>query len=161
MTTRLMVVLPLSALLALSACQPPPVTFTREDEASIETLATSYRQFILSRDYDAWAALFAEDAVYMVPNATVLQGRSAIRASLNDLPTPPSEMTVSLTTVQGSGDVAWAWGTYAYTMPAVGDTASATEIGKFLWGLKRQPSGEWLIGAEAFNADTPVEASGG
>ncbi len=162
MTIRLQVLGLLPMLLALSACQQPPqVTFTPQDEASIEALATTYRQMILSRDYDAWAALFTEDAVYMAPDSPALQGRASIRASLNDSPVPPSELTVSLTTVRGSGDVAWAWGTYAYTMGASGDTASTTAIGKFLWGLRKQPSGSWLIGAEAYNPDTPFEASGG
>lgn len=148
-------------MVLLSACQAPQVTFTPADEAAIESLASKYRQLLLAKDFDAWAELFTEDASYMAPESESLEGRAAIRASMDSAAlAPTTELTVSLSAVVGSGNVAWARGTYGYTLPPAGDTASVTEVGDFLWGLEKQPSGSWLIAAEAYNTNAPAPPSG-
>ena len=149
-------VLALFFLFVVAACQPaPPAEMTDADRAAIDALVGEYQATAVAGDWDAWSALWTEDAVYMVPGTPVLDGRQAIRVSLDAFPSPPSELRVSLGAVEGFGDWAWARGAYAMTMPAFEDMPEMTEVGKFLWVLEKQADGTWLIDSEAYNSDSP------
>ena len=143
-------------LVLVAACQaPPPPEMTDADRAAIDALVAEYQAKAMAGDWDAWTALWTQDAVYMVPDMPVLEGREAIRASMDAFPEPPSELGVSITAVGGVGGLAWVRATYHMTIPAFEDVPEMTEVGKFLWVLEKQPDGRWLIDSEAYNSDSP------
>ena len=103
------------------ACQaPPPSAISDADRAAIDALVSEYQTTALAGDWDAWSALWTENSVYMVPGVPVLEGREAITASLDAFPSPPSDLRVSLSAVERVGDLAWARGAFAMTMPSEG-----------------------------------------
>ncbi len=146
-----------AVLLLVFACQtPPPPELAEADRAAINALADAYQSAGVAGDWDGWSALWTENAVYMVPGAPALEGRSAIRVSLDAFPSPPSEMTVSIHAAEGFGQWAWARGSYSFTMPASGEMPAISDVGKFLWVLEKQADGRWLIDTEAYNSDLPL-----
>ena len=144
-----------SALLLPLGCQPAVGPLSEADLIAIDDLVAEYRATAVAGDWDAWSALWTVDAVYMVPSAPALEGRAAIRASLDAFPTPPSGLDVTVGAVEGIGSLAWARGSYAMTMPAYEESPEFREVGKFLWVLKKQPDGTWLIDSECYNSDSP------
>jgi uncharacterized protein (TIGR02246 family) len=149
------VVFGVAVLVLVSTCQAPPAEITDADRAAIDALVSEYQATALAGDWDVWTALWTEDAVYMVPAMPVLEGRGAIRASMDAFPAPPSELGVSITALDGAGGWAWVRGTFRMTMPAIEDMPEMTEVGKFLWVLEKQADGGWLIDSEAYNSDLP------
>jgi ketosteroid isomerase-like protein len=123
-----------------------------EDVAAVRTATDRYVQAALAADWDGWAALSSDSAVFLLPNASPVEGRPALRQWITAYRGMDSFSTTGLV-VQGQGDLAVVRGVYAYTMrgaPAVGDT------GKFLTVWRRQPDGQWRISHNIWNSDRPA-----
>ena len=134
-----------AVLLLVAACQTaPPVALTDADRTAINDLAANYRAAALAGDWAAMGALWTEDAVYQVPEAPDIRGREAIVADFQGFP-PASEMEVDVSASDGSGNWAWARGTWRYASVATEETPSTRMEGSFLWVLQRQPDGTWAI----------------
>ncbi len=140
------------------ACQPAAAPLSEADVAALRSLDTSYAEAILNEDADAIAALYAEDAVEMPPNAPANVGREAIRAwyatavfaaaDYDDFAITPGE-------IDGVNGLAFNRGSYAFTTVSPGMTEPVTTTGKYLVIARKQPDGSWLWTADIWNADAP------
>ncbi len=139
---------------ALTACQPGARPLSEEDVAAIRNLLAIYEQEAKRGDWDAWAGVWAEGAVYMVPNGPAIQGREAIKASVAG--PVPQEFTATIEEIDGRGDLAFVRGTFSLTMVLAGEAAPVEEVGKWLWVVHRQPDGTWLVAVECYNSDLPI-----
>ena len=152
-------ILPLMLFVA-AACQPGVTALSDEDVAAIQALGPALDEAALAKDLDAVVAMFTDDAVFMPPNATTVQGRANfapwIESALNTLAF--TEHVIQLTEVQGAGDFASARGVYreAYTLEGV--TEPIRDTGKILFLLRRQADGSWRFIAEIWNSDLPLPA---
>src|SRR6266566_963013 len=99
------------------------------------------------------AEMYAENATFMPPNQSMVQGRAAIRAWIKTVP-PMSHFTASAIEINGCGDLAYVRGTYQ-----VAYLSGATEHGKFLEIRRGEKDGRWLIVADIFNSDVPTTTS--
>ena len=63
MRLRSLITLPIAAI-ALAACQQAPAQDEAADRAEIHALLTAYGSTLDTRDFDGFAALFAEDGTY-------------------------------------------------------------------------------------------------
>ena len=153
-------ILPLILLIA-PACRPAAAPLSEADVAELRRLDTVYANAILAEDADAIAAIYAEDAVEMPPNAPANVGRAAIRAwyatavfpaaGYGDFRIPPGE-------IDGANGLAFNRGSYAFTTVPPGMTEPVTTTGKYLVIARKQADGSWLWSADIWNADAPQPA---
>ena len=147
-----------ACLMLVTACQTaPPPELTAGDRAAIDELTSQYQATAMAADWEGWTDLWTTDAVYMVPDGPALVGHAEIMASVAVFPDPPSEMSVTVNAVDGSGKWAWARGNFVFAMAATEDMAEFSMAGSFLWVLEKQSDGRWLIDSECYNSDTPPE----
>lgn len=146
-----------TGLLFVAGCQTaPPAGLTDADRAAINQLVADYQAAALASDAAAMAALWTEDAVYQIPEAPPISGREAIVESFQAFPAP-TEMDVSISTPDGSGNWAWARGSWRYVVAATEEMPGMSMEGSFLWVLAKQADGSWLIDTECYNLDHPSE----
>ena len=108
----------------------------------------------LAADWDAWAALATDSAVFLQPNGRSIQGREALRRWVTGLDGMEAFSTTVLE-VRGRGDLAITRGTYALVMPA-GAAPTGADTGKFVTVWRRQADGGWRISHTIWNSDRPM-----
>ena len=141
--------------LVLTGCQPDVGTLPNEDVAEINKVVRGYQQSVIDGNWDAFTALFTEDAVYMIPNEPIIEGRIAIREMMGVYP-PFPDMILTANVIDGRADLAFVRGTFSLTMPAEGEGKPIKEVGKYLWIIMKKPNGKWQITAESFSSDRPA-----
>jgi ketosteroid isomerase-like protein len=106
-----------------------------------------------AKDAAAIAALYAEDATVMPPNAAAVKGRAAIQVFWKGM-VDQLGSKVTLTKVSGwqGGDSGYEVGTFAAMM------GGANDSGKYLITFKKGTDGKWLITNDIFNSDLPCPA---
>ena len=103
-----------------------------------------------AKDAAGIAALNAEDAIVMPPNAAAVKGRAAIQSFWKGM-VDELGSNVTLTRVGGwqGGYTGYETGTYAAMMGTVNDR------GKYLITFKKGTDGKWFITNDIFNSDLP------
>ena len=139
----------------ISACQPAAEfgPLPEEDIAAIRANNDTYVERTLAGDFASVAALFAEDAVILPPNESMVQGRPAILAYLEAYPTI-TEFQATVEEVGGQGSMGFARGTYSLTAEGMPDPIQDT--GKWLTIDEKQPDGSWLATTQIWNSDLPL-----
>lgn len=156
---------------ALAACSSAPTTTAVQGEgappsASQAVAPASVRDAIernnallidafVAGDAAAAAALFAEDAVLLLPGMDGIQGRAAIRQALAGAFSVVRYQSVvaHIDEVQFFGDYALERGTTVMTYTAGGQTVA--DRGKYMVAWTRGPGGTWLIHRDVSNTSGP------
>lgn len=143
---------------ALGACTqapPPGPSFTAADVAAIDsTFQAALAIANGSKDYPAYVqTYYAPDATVLPPNQAAIKGHAAIVEFLSSFP-PISSFNGSNLSVEGAGDLAYAYGTYQMTMDLPAGPAS--DNGKYIEVWKRQADGTWKVQYDCFNSDLPA-----
>jgi ketosteroid isomerase-like protein len=140
-----------------TAEQAPPLEgLTAADQEAIHELGLRYQAAAVAGDWAAWTDLWTTDAVYQVPQAPALVGHEQIMAEAEAFGVP-TDMTFTIDASDGSGPWAWARGTWSVVAAATGEMPVTTMEGSYLWVLKKQADGTWLIDSECYNLDAPME----
>lgn len=147
------------------ACEmdpPEPQELTDEDRQAIEGLSDRYTDLVLAEDWDGWADLFHEDAIRMPQDASTVEGRDAIREAVEpDEGVTFTDFSAQPEEVEGAGDRAYSWGTYAFevTQEVDDDEVEMQEEGRYMIVARRSDDdpGEWQIYREIFNRSHPPE----
>ena len=140
--------------LSVSGCRSTCCAdFAEGDQGKLETAARAFEAGCNSKNWDAVAALYAEDAVLMPPNMPDVQGRQAIRDFFAGF-VPVSDMRLDCKEIQGCGDMAYVAGTYSMMVHPPGG-AAVKESGSFLEVHRRQADGSWPIVRDMFHSNTP------
>ena len=146
---------PLILLLALAAaCQPPvqePSALTEADLAAIRTSTENFGPLLVAANYDAVAALYTEDAVFMPPGAPSVTGREAIRGVMATFP-PILEARLVSDEIEGTGDLLYSRGRYVMTMEGM-----PADSGKYIEIHRRGADGTWRIAVDIFNSSVPPQ----
>lgn len=135
--------------------EPETIALTDEDIAAIRASTESFVQAWESRDFDTLMALYTEDAILMPPNASLVQGRAARQAFIENFP-PVKEISLTIEEIDGRGDLAYVRGTYSMTIEMQGAPEPIQDIGKYIEIRVKQPDGSWLISRDIFNSDLPL-----
>ena len=128
---------------------------SQTDISKIDETTQSAVKAALAKDFDAWAALFLDDAVVNPPNEPAVKARMAIRSWLEKLP-PITDFRLNNEKVEGLEDFAYVLGTYTMTMTPPGAPTPVKDSGKFVTILRRQPDGRWLCAVDMFSSDLPA-----
>ncbi len=148
----------LAIALASAACQPAPEAgpLADEDVAAIEGLADAYANGALAGDWDAVAAVYSEDAVFMMPDQPAVEGKAAWRAMMDEMQATVQAMSLEIAEIDGRGDLAFLRGEYSETFTMAGAEEPVEAVGKWVWILRRQPDGSWLVTLEIYNSNQPA-----
>jgi len=117
-------------------------------------ISSAFVKHVLARDWDALAAMYADDAILCPPNQPAVKGRAAIKAWMAAFP-PITLFKITDVRVEGHGDLAYAHGVYELTMTPPGAPGPVKETGKYLDIRKKQKDGRWLYSVDMFNSDLP------
>lgn len=152
MTRVLLAALLLSMLVA---CSSRSSDTRAADEAAIRKTDSATLKAAQVKDVATIAANYADDAVWLPPNAPMVTGREAIRAGWSQLMAIPAfniDWQITKIDVSRSGDVAYT--VYAYKMALQGPNGTpVSDHGKDLVVWKKQADGSWKMVAECFNSD--------
>jgi ketosteroid isomerase-like protein len=124
------------------------------DLAELHSYAAKDSALVMSRNWDALAAEYAQDAVRMPPNQPSIQGRERIRRWLEQLP-PINSFSFRLQDLRGNGGLAFMRGVYSITV-ALPDGTTVDDCGKTLLAFQKQPDGSWLCVTDIWNSDLPL-----
>ena len=140
------------------ACQPHGGALSDTDVAAITAVAATLDSAALANDWDAAFALFTQDAVSMTQGYPTSEGRAAIRAAVRAamVGLTVTEHTIELHEIAGSGDVAYARGTYNQTHVVDGADQTIEVKGRLLTILRKQVDGSWRIAVWSPMADEPL-----
>jgi uncharacterized protein (TIGR02246 family) len=148
-------------LVALAAaslgCQPAAQEagpLSDEDVAAIQGVVDALIEADLAGDWDAAAALFADDAVFMMPDRPALEGKPAWRAMVDAMQPTVQALTVDVAEIEGRGDLAYVRGTYSETL-SFGENEPLDLDGKYVWVLEKQADGSWLVTVGISNSNQP------
>ncbi len=141
----------------LAACQPQVGPLTDADVAAIERALQSFQDAALAGDFATAVESYAEDAVFLPPDAPVYEGREAEIEHLESGP-PVVSFSWNAVDVDGVGDLAYARGPYSVSVLLGADTVSMQ--GKWLGIFRRQPDGVWRMSHEIWNLDHPMPSAG-
>jgi len=151
--------LALSLVAACGAERPAAAgagSLSAADHAAVLAVDSAFSAAAKSGDVDRLAALYAEDAMLLPPNAPPVKGRDAIRAfwkGLLDAYTVDVPLGQEL--VEGRGDLAYQVGHYRLvtTPKGSGTPAMAPEDGKYLEVLKKGSDGTWRYVADMYSSN--------
>ena len=128
---------------------------TAADRAAIKVVEDRLVKGMLGKDWKAVAALYADEAVLMPPNAPAVVGGQAIVAWLSGAGMTISAFTISSESIEVENSLATDRGTYTLTFTVAGMPGPATDRGKYLWALRKGSDGAWRITANMFGANSP------
>ena len=124
------------------------------DKKGIQDVTDRWLKAMENNDSTAVAALYTEDAMLLPPNEPVVKGRAAIRHYLGQFPKITS-FKAPLVDIDGSGNLAYARGTYEVTLMPPGAKTPVKDSGKFIEIRRKEPDGSWLILRDFWNPDAP------
>ena len=139
------------------ACQPAakPAGLAEADKLAIQKATEESQAHFNAQppDFRAHAnGYYTADAVFMPPNMAEVKGADNIGNWMASYPSI-SNTKFTIVDLDGSGDVAYAHGTYEMDVKPPGATVSMHDKGKYLEIWKKQPDGTWKVVSDIFNSD--------
>jgi ketosteroid isomerase-like protein len=144
-------VLALGLVLGACAGGPTQQEFTRTDAEAVRKTASDLSAAFNQRSIDKVLELYADNSVFMPPNAPLLRGRDPLKSFYTELSGKWTELKMEPDDVAGHGPIAYQSGTYTLT------STDARDRGKYLIVL-RNLGGNWKIEHTAWNSDLPKVA---
>lgn len=132
-----------------------PCALTAADAEAIRAWEKAHETEVLAANWEAMSQYYAPDIIAMPPNQAEVSGREALVAWLETLP-PITEYELTFDEVEGCGDLAYVRGRYSMAMHAADSTEVVRDTGRWLWILRRNPEGRWLLARDIFNSGEPV-----
>lgn len=134
----------------VSACSgPKQQEFTREDGEAIRANARNFTAAFNQKEIDKLVDMYADNSVFMPPNAPMLRGREPLKSFYGDLTGRGAELQMEADTVAGHGPLAYEAGTYTLSYSGGG-----RDRGKYLRVL-RKTADTWRTGSTIWSSDLP------
>jgi uncharacterized protein (TIGR02246 family) len=123
---------------------------------AIEQANGAFVEAFKAGDGAALAALYAEDAKVLPPDATEVAGRPAIQKFWQGfIDSGAKDLTLESTDVAASGDLAYEIGNFSVQMPAENNDMT-TATGNYLVVWKRASADDWQLQVDTWN-DAPAK----
>jgi ketosteroid isomerase-like protein len=121
------------------------------DESDLAGRAAAWQEGYNSDNLEAVAALYAEEASRMPPNAETI-GKDAIMANLQSFKDAGgATINLAVTEAESLGNLAYGAGTYEI----LGADGSHIDHGKWL-NVSKRINGEWKIYSDIWNSNMPL-----
>ena len=125
----------------------------------LQTVDGAWAKAMLANDAAACAALYADDAVLVLPGMSAIKGKKAIADAyagwLKEVKV--TEAAVMDNHYRSSGNVSAGWGAFKITTVPKAGGASTTEVGTWCAVAARQKDGSWKYVAD-HASDDPAPA---
>jgi uncharacterized protein (TIGR02246 family) len=151
----------IALMLALSACKQQPAPEAPDtrpaDEAAIRAACDEAVKAMAASDPAKAASFYADDAVGMVPDAPVVQGKENMQKYFEAMLKEKPEFSFNVVKVEvaKSGDVAYEWGTGKVAVKDKKGKVTETTF-KSLTALKKQADGNWKVAVDTLVPDPPA-----
>ncbi len=142
----------LTLTLAVSACATgaKQQEFSRTDLDTIKHQAAELSTAFNEKDLDKIVGFYADNSVFMPPNAPLLRGREPLKSFYGELiGKGASELKLQPDEVAGHGPIAYEWGTYSLSY-----ANGRRDRGKYLLVL-RNMAGTWRTEKTIWSSDLP------
>jgi ketosteroid isomerase-like protein len=151
---RIFSIAALALTLTAAACSAPQEQqFTQTDMTAIRKASADLTAAFNAKDVDKILALYADNSVFMPPNAPLMRGRDPLKGYFANLVASASDLTMEPVDVSGHGPLGYASGSYRLTNKGFSDR------GKFLI-VMRNMMGTWRFEYTMWSSDLPARASG-
>ena len=143
----------LALALGAGACSGPvEQAFGKADADAIRKSTADLASSINDRNVEQILALYAENSVFMPPNAPLLRGREPLKSFYTDFVTKVTDIKLEPVDVAGHGPIAYESGTYTLNV------GSTRDRGKYLIVL-RNTGGKWRTEYTSWSSDLPKPAA--
>ncbi len=148
----------------LSACQKEAmveVGLNDENEAAIRKVVEEYLVLTNAAEKDHTALVehyYAKDATVLAPNMPSVTGHAALVSFFEEFP-PYENFKLEIVELDGQGDLAYVWGTYAMDIMLPETEMAMHDVGKYVEVWKKQADGNWKVHLDIFNTDLPMTTS--
>ncbi len=147
----------------LLACLVLPAAAFAADPApkhGLMTVDSAWVKAMLANDAAACAALYADDAVLVLPGSGAIKGKKAIADAyagwLKDVKV--TDVVLSDTHYQTAGHLSTGWGAWKMTTVPKAGGAATTETGTFA-AVAAEKDGAWKYVSDHASADPPAPAA--
>lgn len=128
----------------------PEVTLSPSDVAAIRAAEQALAEAFEAPDPTAWVDSYTDDAVFVGPGMSAIEGRGALRAAAETFRLSSVEIVADST--MGAGDLAATLGRGSWVSGPKGSEAPRVRR-RFLMVWRREPDGRWRIARELLNED--------
>ena len=157
--------LPLLALALLTAaCQAPAQDMdTRSEEsiAAIREISEAFQDAVRTEDWAAASQALSENAIIMVPNQGIVEGRAGWIAWVEEMNISVTEYIIEIQDIDARGDLAFVRGTYDEVLGVEGIPDAITDNGKFIQIWRQQVDGSWQVTVDVWNSNLPLAETEG
>lgn len=123
----------------------------------IARLRAEWVKDLHTKQLDQIAALYAEDAEFLLATGTRVSGRAAIRELCkNVMATMTSDITLHTATSERSENLAYDSGDYSETLTSVADGTVTPYKGNYVMIFRRQANGAWVIAEQVWTDASPA-----
>jgi ketosteroid isomerase-like protein len=126
--------------------------FGQADSSAIRKATSDLTAAINAKNVEQILSLYADNSVFMPPNAPLLRGRDPLKSFYTDLVNKVSDIKLEPVDVAGHGPIAYESGTYTMNLGTTRDR------GKFLFVL-RNMAGNWRFEYTSWSSDLPRPAA--
>ena len=151
MRTAVTVTLLALALGAGACATPKEEGFTRTDQDAIRKTAADLAEAFNAKDVDRILTLYADNSVFMPPNAPLLRGREPLKSFYSEmLGRGATDLKLTPEDVAGHGPIGYQSGTYSMTI------GTGRDRGKYLFVL-RNLADNWRFEYTSWSSDLPPQ----
>ncbi len=141
------------ALTAGACGGPQEQQFTRADSDAIRKLDADFVAAFNAKNVDKLLTLYADNSVFMPPNAPTLRGREPLTSFYREMMSKSdTSLQMDPVDIAGHGPIAYQNGTFTRT------TAGNRDRGKFLF-VMRKMGDTWRFEYTIWSSDLPAPAS--
>ncbi len=141
----------LAITLAAGACAGPKgEVFNAIDQEAIRKATTDLSEAFNDKDIDRVLTLYADNSVFMPPNAPLLRGREPLKSFYSEMfgARQGSDLKLEPQDVSGHGPLGYQSGAYSMNV------AGGRDRGKYLFILRRL-AGNWRFEYMSWSSDLP------
>jgi ketosteroid isomerase-like protein len=143
----------LAVALGMGACGGPVEQgFNSADADAIRKSTADLATQINAKNVEGILALYAENSVFMPPNAPLLRGREPLKSFYTDLVSKVTDIKLEPVDVAGHGPIGYESGTYTMNL------GNTRDRGKYLLVL-RNTGGKWRMEYTSWSSDLPKPAA--
>ena len=142
-------------VVVLAAC----VTKTDDDVTAVNGVRDAWAAAWKSGNAANLAALYDENALHAANHEASLQGTIALASSYGAQfgQVTPTNLVLNSDRTEVSGDLAYDFGTFQYSVTPKNGGAPVSDSGRYLVVLKKQADGTWKIVADMDNSASPLQ----
>ena len=140
-----------------SSASQEPCTLALADIETIHAMRATHEAEVLAADWKAMSAVYSPDIIVMPPNQSEIIGREPLLAWQETFP-PVAEYELTFDEIDGCSDLAYVRGRYSMALQPAGSAELVRDTGRWMWILRKDANGHWIVKLDMFNSTLPLAA---